>query len=62
MRKPLALLNVAALGAIVALAACATPGNAPHTPTELPPFREASVAVFDDRHVAVFQGGARLCP
>ena len=55
MVKPRQMLTLAGLAAASLLNACATAGNAPSTLAELPPFREASVAVFDDQHVAVFK-------
>ena len=55
MRKPLPLLNVAALGAIVALAACATVEESAGAAVALPEFREPSIAVFDDTGQAVFK-------
>ena len=54
MRKPLALLKVAALGAMGALAACATVGETASATVALPEFREPSIAMFDDSGQAVF--------
>ena len=55
MRKPLALLKVAALGAMGALAACATVGETASATVALPEFREPSIAMFDDSGQAVFK-------